>query len=200
MGAIGMAGGISILAGGIVCARFGDACSETSSIGSDTSASFALDETSTGDLDTGPRLATIAAASAAIGEVKELFFSSALGVEGPETSLGKRGLFSAGERFEGRVLLLCTPDVVGLPTAGVIGLGTAEVRERFDDVDTFLRTPLYFLTLSAPALDAAEIERPMPVPLRPGVVGVMACGVDGPLSMCLTVPSSTAVPSIPIKK
>jgi len=40
----------------------------------------------------------------------------------------------------------------------------------------------------------------MPELLRPGVVGVLACGVDGPLSMCFTVPSSTAVPSIPIKK
>lgn len=113
---------------------------------------------------------------------------------------GKRGLPSAGERFEGNVLLRCTPDVVGVTNAGVMGLGTApERRERFEDVETFLRTPPYWRRLSAPALEVVDADRPIPVLFR-GVVGVLACGVEGPLSMCLTVPSSTAVPSIPIKK
>lgn len=113
---------------------------------------------------------------------------------------GKRGLPSPGERFEGSVLLRCTPDVVVETNDGAIGLGTAgECRERFEDVDTFLRTPPYMRRLSAPALEVVEADRPMPELLR-GVVGVLACGVEGPLSMCLTVPSSTAVPSMPIKK
>lgn len=154
-----------------------------------------------GCFDTGPRLAIIAAASADIGEASGFFVSSAFGVVGPDFSLGKRGLLSAGERFEGTVLLRWTPDVVGVANAGVIGLGTApECRDRLEEVDTFLRTPLYFARLSAPALEVVDADRTMPELLRPGVVGVRACGVDGPLSMCLTVPSSTAVPSIPIKK
>lgn len=92
--------------------------------------------------DTGPRLATIAAASADIGEVKGFFGSSALGVDGPDISLGNRGLLSAGDRLEGRVLLLCTPEAVGVAKAGVMGLGTApDCLERLEEVETFLRTP-----------------------------------------------------------
>jgi hypothetical protein len=117
----------------------------------------------------------IAAASAEMGDVRGFFASSATGVEGPDISLGNRGLLIAGERFDGRVLLRCTPDVVGVAKAGVIGLGTApECRERFEEVETFLRTPLYFRMLSAAALEVVEADRPIPELLRPGVVGVLA--------------------------
>lgn len=51
--------------------------------------------------------------------------SSAVGVEGPEGLFAKRGLLRAGERFDGNVLLLCTPDVGGVTKPGVTGLGTA---------------------------------------------------------------------------
>ena len=51
--------------------------------------------------------------------------SSVVGVDGPEGLFAKRGLLRAGERFDGRVLLLCTPDVGGVTKPGVIGLGTA---------------------------------------------------------------------------
>jgi hypothetical protein len=191
----GAAGGISILCGGIVNARLGvcsGACSNgcagvgTSAVSDFIGAAIATGSVGTGvgvfedsellvALDTGPRLATMAAASADIGEVIGFFGSSVLGVEGPDMSLGNRGLLSAGDRFDGNVLLLCTPEVVGVAKAGVMGLGTApECRERFDDVDTFRRTPLYLRTLSAPALEAADAERPRPELLRPGVVGVLA--------------------------
>jgi hypothetical protein len=120
----------------------------------------------------GPRLATMAAASAAIGDGVGVLASSAAGVAGPDLSLGKRGLPRPGDRLEGSVLLRCTPDAVGVTNAGVIGLGTApEWRERFEDVDTFLRTPPYLRRLSAPALEDVDAERPIAELLRPGVVG-----------------------------
>ena len=53
------------------------------------------------------------------------FPSSAVGVEGPDGLFAKRGLLRAGDRFVGKVLLLCTPDVGGVTKPGVIGLGTA---------------------------------------------------------------------------
>jgi hypothetical protein len=188
-------------AGFTVSVGFASSAGFTGSAGFTDSDSFTAGGTTTVCLDTGPRLATIAAASAAIGEESGLLGSSALGVEGPDMSLGKRGLLSAGDLFEGKVLLRCTPEVVGVPMEGVTGLGRPDCRDRFEDVDTFLRTPLPSLrTLSAPTLDAADTERPMPELLRPGVVGVLAWGVGGPLSTCLTVPSSTAVPSMPIRK
>jgi hypothetical protein len=193
----GVAWGISILWGGIVSARFGNACSGASSAGftgvGTTSAIFfsgagaltasgaggagvfAGSETGVGALDTGPRLATIAAASADIGAVSGFFGSSVLGVDGPDISLGNRGLLRAGDLFEGKVLLRCTLDVVGVAKAGVIGLGTApERRERFEEVETFLRTPLYLRRLSAPALEVVDADRPIPELFRPGVVGVLA--------------------------
>jgi hypothetical protein len=123
-----------------------------------------------------PRLATIAAASAAIGEVIGLLGSSTPGVDWPDLSLGNRGPPRAGDRCEGNVLLRWTAeDVVGVANAGVSGLGTApECRERFEDVDTFLRTPPYFRKLSAPALEDVDADLPMPELLRPGVVGDLA--------------------------
>ena len=58
----------------------------------------------------------------------------------------------AGDRFEGRVLLLCTP-VVGVGYAGLAGLGAPfDCLECREDTDTFRRTPPCFLTSSAPAL------------------------------------------------
>ncbi len=51
--------------------------------------------------------------------------SSAVGVDGPEGLFAKRGLFRAGDRFVGNVLLLCTPDAGGVTKPGVIGLGMA---------------------------------------------------------------------------
>jgi hypothetical protein len=72
-------------------------------------------------------------------------------------------------------------------------------RECFDDVETLRLIPPPLRKLSAPALDAADAERPSPDLLRPGELGVLV-GVEGPLSTCFTVPSSTAVPSIPIRK
>jgi hypothetical protein len=198
-------GGISILCGGKVCARFGILCSGASSdglaaigassiFGSTCNGSFWISAVGTladagsadgvtlaasdkgiGCLDTGPRLATIAAASADIGVERGFFTSSVVGVEGPDFSLGKRGLLSAGDRLEGTVLLRCTPEVDGVAKAGVIGLGTApECRDRFEDVDTFLRTPLFLRMLSAAALEAADADRPIPELFRPGVVGVLA--------------------------
>ena len=153
-------------------------------------------------MGSGFALTTLGGASTGMIDDNGLFTSSAAGVEGPECfPAGNRGLPIAGERFDGKVLLRETPEVVGVANMGVIGLGTApECRERFEDVETFLRTPPCKRRLSAPALEVVEAERPIPEPLRPRVVGVRACGVDGPLSMCLTVPSSTAVPSIPIRK
>jgi hypothetical protein len=197
IGANGVAGGISILWGGNVNARLGNACSGASSTGfagagagSATifsgagafaaSGAVFTDSVAGSDaratcLDTGPRLATIAAASAEIGDVSGFLGSSALGVEGPDLSLGNRGLLSAGDLFEGNVLLRCTLDVVGVAKAGVMGLGTApEWRERFEEVETFLRTPLYLRRLSAPALEVVDADRPIPELLRPGVVGVFA--------------------------
>jgi hypothetical protein len=180
----GVAWGISILWGGIVSARFG--VGTTSAIffsgagaltasGAGGAGVFAGSETGVGALDTGPRLATIAAASADIGAVSGFFGSSVLGVDGPDISLGNRGLLRAGDLFEGKVLLRCTLDVVGVAKAGVIGLGTApERRERFEEVETFLRTPLYLRRLSAPALEVVDADRPIPELFRPGVVGVLA--------------------------
>lgn len=128
--------------------------------------------------------------------------SSATGVEGPDAlAKEKRGLPIAGDRFEGNVLLLFILEVGGVAKGGMLGLAAApERRERREDVETFRRTPPYLRKLSAPALELVEAERRMPELLRRGVLGVRACGVDGPLSTCFTVPSSTAVPSIPIKK
>jgi hypothetical protein len=141
-----------------------------------------------------------AADSIVLGDNKALP-SSAVGVEGPEGLLANRGLFRCGDLLVGKVLLLCTPDVGGVTKPGVIGLGIApEWRERLEEVETLRRTPPYLRKLSAPALDDVEAERLIPELFRPGVVGVLTCGVLGPLSICLTVPSSTAVPSIPIKK
>jgi hypothetical protein len=108
----------------------------------------------------------------------------------------------AGDFFDGTVLLLWTPlPEFEVASEGVTGLGgTPECLDPLDETDTFLRTPPYRLTLSAPAL-ALDEDLPMTVALeRPAVVGVRACGVEAPLSICFTVPSSTAVPSIPIKK
>jgi hypothetical protein len=140
------------------------------------------------------------AVSILVGDSSDLG-SSPTGVVGPECfSRGKRGLPSAGDLFDGSVLLLCTPDPAGDAKAAVMGLGTApEWRERLEDVETFLRTPPYLRRLSAPALEDVEADRSMPPVLRV-VVGDLPWGVGGPLSTCLTVPSSTAVPSIPIKK
>lgn len=141
-------------------------------------------------------------ASAGGGGETGLFTSSATGVEGPDTlAKEKRGLPIAGDRFEGNVLLLFILEVGGVPNGGMIGLAAApERRERREDVETFRRTPPCMRKLSAPALELVEAERTIPELLRRGVVGVRACGVDGPLSTCFTVPSSTAVPSIPIRK
>ena len=88
---------------------------------------------------------------------------------------------------------------MGVPNDGVTGLGAAECLERRDETDTFLLRSPYLRTLSAPTLEL-EADRPMAVLFRLAVVGVLACGVEGPLSISLTVLSSTAVPSIPIKK
>ena len=131
-----------------------------------------------------------------------LFASSAAGVGGSEPLLlEKRAPGMAGDLFDGTVLLRWTPELVGVLNAWAVGLGMAvECRECLDEVDTFRRIAPYLRKLSAPALEAAEADRPSPDLFRPGVVGVRACGVEGPLSTCLTVPSSTAVPSIPIRK
>ena len=128
--------------------------------------------------------------------------SSPLGVGGSEVlSLEKRGVSMAGDFLEGTVLLRWTPDPLEALKTGVTGVGTPEFLECLDEVETLRLTPPNFWILEAAALEAAEADRPNPDCLRPlGVVGVFACGVDGPLSICLTVPSSTAVPSIPIKK
>lgn len=126
-------------------------------------------------------LAVLSEASVGSEEESGLFTSSATGVVGPDCFAGgKRGLPRAGERFDGRVLLRCTPELGVEANAGVMGLGTApEWRERFDEVETFLRTPPYIRKLSAPALEDVDADRPMPELLRPGVVGVLAWGVGG---------------------
>ena len=54
----------------------------------------------------------------------KVFFTSST-VVGDCFDGGKRGLPRAGVRFEGSVLLRCTPEVEGEANAGVIGLGTA---------------------------------------------------------------------------
>lgn len=101
--------------------------------------------------------------------------SSGAGVGGSEVLLNREpGI--AGDLLDGRVLLRCTPEPVGVVTKdGVVGLGIApECLDCLEEVDTFLRTPPNFRILSAAALDAAEADRPIPDLFRAGVVGVRA--------------------------
>jgi hypothetical protein len=110
----------------------------------------------------------------AVSDVTEPLDPSGLGVGG-SASGANAVLRMTGDRLEGTVLLRCTPEPGGVPNAVVVGLGTApERRECLDEVDTFLRIPPNFRMLSAAALEAAETERPSPLVLRLGVVGVRA--------------------------
>ena len=109
-------------------------------------------------------------------------------------------------RREGTVLLRCTPlvllVVLGLPIEGVTGVGPGSDRLLFLLVTETLRRRLpHFRTLSAPAL-AFELDRPMTVLDRLGVVGVPGAldGVGTPLCTSRTVSESAAVPCMPIKK
>jgi hypothetical protein len=98
--------------------------------------------------------------------------------DGDPEVLCKRFDGRAGDFFEGTVLLRWTPPldvcVITAPYAGLAGLGAPlDCSECLDDADTFLRTPPYFLTLSAPALaleaDLATVVFDLP---GIGVVGV----------------------------
>lgn len=59
---------------------------------------------------------------------------------------------TAGDRFEGRVLLLLKPLPLTPPTATPTLLTTGLPLDLRDVTETFLRIPPYFLTSSAPAL------------------------------------------------
>jgi hypothetical protein len=90
--------------------------------------------------------------------------------------------------LEGTVLLRCTPPLREVGVAGFEAL--FDVREFFEETDTFLLRFSYFLRLSAPPL-ALDTER-----LTVEWEGLGA----RPDSTSLTICSSAAVPFIPNKK
>jgi len=99
---------------------------------------------------------------------------------------------------DGIVLLRCT-EVVGLIPAGT-GDGRSSSRLLcLLDEELFRLTSSSFLRLSARLL-AFELDRPMIVFDRPGVVGVDGPFVGVPLCTSRTVSASAAVPCMPMRK